>query len=192
MARFLPLILAASLFLTPLASAETKETNPKGTAASSPPIEMKMNTGLFGILGSSVDYSLEGRKLERYEDFKALIYPLQDEEASRLIRDSQSHDLIARLFYGGGVAVGVDVALSFKPVPVLNDDFFDRVATGFFTAQILWGAGLIFQANAESDKFNAIQRYNHQARGEKPEAWRITPGFSMGEDQMGLNFSYVF
>jgi hypothetical protein len=151
-----------------------------------------MNTGLFGLLGSSVDYSLKGRKLERYEDFKELIYPLRDEEASRLIRDSQDKDFIAQLFYGGGVAAGVDVALVFKPVPLLNNDFFDRVATGYFTAQILWGVGLIFQTNAESDKFNAVQRYNQRVRGEKPEAWRITPGVSMGEDRMGLNFSCVF
>ena len=90
------------------------------------------------------------------------------------------------------MAAGVDVALVFKPVPVLNDDFFDRVATGFFTAQILWGMGLIFQTNAESDKFNAVQRYNHRVRGEKSMAWKITPEFPGDQSPTGLCFNLDF
>lgn len=131
------------------------------------PIQTRMNLGLFGLLGGGMDYQLGGRPITRYEDFKALIYAQGDREASDLIREAHETHLTAWLFYGAGTATGVDVALAFKPAPLLKVDWIDRIATGFVAAQFFWAAGALFDTNAESRKYNAVQRYNHLLKNEE-------------------------
>lgn len=145
------------------------------------PIDTRMDLGLFGLLGGGLEYSVQGRPIRRYEDFKSLLYPLRDREASDLLRESESSHTAAWLLYGAGTAVGIDVAISFKPVPLLGVDWLDRTATGLAAAQFFWALGILFDSNAEARKFNAVQRYNHLLRKDEDLSWlppqvAIAPG----------------
>lgn len=120
-----------------------------------------MNLGLFGLLGGGMDYSIQGRPIQRYEDFEAVIYSQKDAESEDLIRTAEETHASAFVLYGAGVAMGIDLALAFKPNTLLGVDWFDRIATGFVGAQVFWAVGALLDSNAEGRKYNAIQRYNH-------------------------------
>jgi hypothetical protein len=156
------------------------------------PIETKMDLGFFGLLGGSMNYTVGGKPISRYEDFKALIYPLRDPEASDLIREAGEAHLTAWMFYGAGTATGIDAALFFKPAPLLNINWFDRIATGVVTAEIFWGIGALFDNNAEGRKYNAIQRYNQLLRKEKESFLDLKPEITMaqGGPKLGLGCDF--
>jgi len=156
------------------------------------PIETKIDLGLFGLLGGSMQYSLNGKKLERYEDFKALIYPLRDKETSDMIRAAEQKNFVAWMFYVTGVASGVDFALAFKPVPFVNVDWIDRIASGAVAAEIVIGIGLIFDQSADGEKYNAVQRYNHLVRGEAGCAWTFSPRLYAENKGLGLGVKTEF
>ena len=161
--------------------------------ASAQPIETKMDLGFWGIFGCSMEYSMEGKKISRYEDFKSLLYPLGDKEASSLIREAESDHVAAMVLYGAGLATGLDLALFFKPNPLLNIDWFDRFATGLIAAQIFAGLGGIFDGNAEGRKYNAVQRYNQLAKANKEETWlNLSPLLSPADHRLGLVLSKSF
>ena len=152
-----------------------------------------MDLGLFGLLGGGLEYSIQGRPISRYEDFKTVLYPLQDREASDLLRESESSHTAAWLLYGTGSAVGLDVALSFQPVHFLGVDWFDRTATGFAAAQFFWAVGILFDSNAEARKFNAVQRYNRLLRqgGDLSFDWmapHLAFGPGMAQCSLGARF----
>lgn len=169
--RTLFLVLSILFFAVTLGRTQT----PGASFISGQPIDCHMDLGLFGLLGGGMDYHLQGRPIQRYEDFKSVIYPQRDEEASRLIREAEEAHLTAFLFYFSGIATGLDVALNFRPAPILNVEWFDRTATGLVTAQFFWAAGALFDTNAEARKFNAVERYNHVLQGKKEEAWEWAP-----------------
>jgi len=139
-----------------------------------------------------MEYSLGGRRIESYQDFKDLIYPLQDAEASDLIRSAEQADFVSWFIYGGSLAIGIDVALAFNPVPIFNDDGFDRLATGLFVAQVGIGIWSIFSANAEARKFNAVQRYNKVLGKRKTASFELSPQIYAGQNRMGLGLKTVF
>ena len=163
-----------------------------GLPAHPSPIETKMSLGLFGLLGSSMEYSIDGKPINEYRDFKKLIYPLQDEEASQLIRNAEDCHFIADIIYVGGTAVALDVVFFFQPVVIFHDDFFDRVATGAVTSQFIWAAGLLFDLNAAGQEFNAVQRYNKLIRQEEQKSESFYPGFFAGKSSFGLCLSRSF
>jgi hypothetical protein len=157
------LILRALACLLPLALGFPLQAFADSEAPSFPadqPIETQMNLGLFGFLGGSMNYSVGGKPLKRMEDFKTLIYPLRDEETTRLLSESQDCHFAAWMLYLSGGAVGVDVGLGFKPSPILGVDWFDRIFSGFVAAGFFWSVGGILDTGAESRKYNAVQRYN--------------------------------
>ncbi|HVZ79257.1 MAG TPA: hypothetical protein VHE12_00495 [bacterium] len=139
------------------------------------PIESRMGLGLFGVLGGKMEYTLQGRSLRDMEDFKSVIYPLGDAEASRLIREAGQCQVVGETVFAAGLLTGCDIALFFRPTPLLNVDWADRVFTGFTVAQLVWGLGSLFDTNSEARKFNAVQRYNQVLRSRKGEAWEWTP-----------------
>lgn len=151
-------VLLSLLFALSVASAwaQGPEAFPSGR-----PIDCRMDLGLFGLLGGGPEYSIQGRPIRRDEDFKSVIYPLGDREASDLLRESGSAHLTASIFYMTGAAVAVDVALNFRPAPLLGVDWIDRTATGLAIGQLFWGVGVLFDSNAGARRFNAVQRYNH-------------------------------
>ncbi len=160
--------------------------------ADHPPIQTKMNLGLFGLLGSNMEYRMGDRKLESFEDFKKAIYPLNDEEASKLIREAEEDHFVASMFYVAGVATGVDVALVFNPTPFVHVDWIDRIATGAVVLQFFAVAGALFDLNAGGRKYNAVQRYNGLVRKEEDAFLGIAPRLALRSDGLGLAVTSSF
>ncbi len=134
------------------------------------PIETKADLGFLDVLGGDMQYHLNGQEIIRYQDFKGLIYPLRDPEASQLIRDAEETDLIASLVLVADVALSADIALFYKPTVIFNSDLPDRIITGFLTAQIGLGVFFVVHNMAEARKYNAVQRYNRLLKGLSKES----------------------
>ena len=154
--------------------------------------ETRIDYGLFGILGGGMNYSLDGKKIRHYRDFNEIINSLHDEESSKLIREAQSADLVSWILLMTGIPVGIDVGLVYKPVPFLGLDWTDRISSGFVAAQVFLALGAIFETNAESLKYNAVQRYNHLVRGEEVESLKITPQLFADRGHLGLGLNCRF
>ena len=154
--------------------------------------ETRIDYGLFGILGGGMKYSLDGEKITHYQDFKEIIYSLHDEESSKLIRDAQSADLASWILWLTGIPVGIDVALAFKPVPLLGVDWTDRISSGFVAAQAFLALGAILESNAEALKYNAVQRYNHLVNGENRTSLRVIPLLFADRGYLGLGLNCRF
>ncbi len=133
-------------------------------------IDTKADLGFMAILGGDMEYSLNGQKIVRYQDFKSLIYLLHDPEASNLIRQAEATDLISWIVLATGISASIDIAIFYKPPVVFNSDIADRVTEAIVTAQIGFGAFAIIHNIAEGRKFNAIQRYNHLIRKQREES----------------------
>ncbi|HEY5037996.1 MAG TPA: hypothetical protein VIJ93_02880 [bacterium] len=155
-------------------------------------IETKIDLGLFGLLGGGMTYSVNGKKITRDEDFQRLIYPLRDEEASKLIHDAREEHFVGALLYLSGVVVGADLALFFKPNPLVNIDFIDRIGTGLIATQIFTGIGAIFDANADGRRYNAVQRYNKLIQVREDAFLGLSPQFSFSNNRFNLGLVRVF
>ncbi len=155
-------------------------------------IDTRMDLGLFGVLGGGMNYSVGGTRLSRYEDFKGLIYPLRDEEASNLIRDAEEWHFAASILYVTGGVVGADVALNFKPVPFLGVDWFDRVSTAVVVGEFFWGAGALLDNGAEGRKYNAVQRYNQLLRKQDQAFLDLKPQLALAPNGLRLGFDHDF
>jgi len=129
---------------------------------------------------------LEGKKLENYRDFKKVIYPLRDQEASDLIREAEADHFVAQMVYVAGAATAIDVGLAFDPTPLFHVDWLDRIATGLVVAQIFVGVGTLFDLNAEGRKYNAVQRYNHLVRQEEGAFFKLDPKLALGPHGIAL------
>jgi hypothetical protein len=156
------------------------------------PFETRMDLGLFGLLDGGMRYSLGGKPISRYEDFKSLIYAKNDTEASDLIREAHEAHFVAWMLYVAGAATGVDIGLSFKPAPVLHIDWFDRIATGVVAGQVFWAVGAIFDTNAEGRKYNAVQRYNQLLRDRNQSFLGFSPQVCLGGQGFSLDLNHPF
>jgi hypothetical protein len=174
-------------FLLPKALAKTKPSKAPSSTQKHV-FETKIDLGLFGLLGGGMNYSLNGKKIIHYRDFNEIINSLHDEESTKLIRESESADLASWILLMTGIPVGIDVALAFKPVPLLGIDWTDRISTGFVAAQAFIALGAIFETNAASLKYNAVQRYNHLVRGEEIGNLSVTPRLFVDGGHLGLGF----
>jgi hypothetical protein len=122
------------------------------------PIEIQYYT-LGGL-----QYSIDGRFLINYQDFRELISPLRDYETERLLRRSESSDFKSKVFGIAGFAgvvtgvVGLLTSSSNRQVP-----FWITAVSG----AILFDIGSLFQSEAQTSKFNCVQRYNRFARNEE-------------------------
>jgi hypothetical protein len=138
------------------------------------PVEISYST-LGGL-----EYSVQGSPLLNYKDFAELIRPLNDYETLRLLKKSESSSLNAALFGGAGIAGLVTGIAGLLKAP-------SNRQTGFWIAAI--GGGLsfeiggLFQSEAQTAKFNCVQRYNRFARGEE----QVLPQAPQDEKSL-LNF----
>jgi hypothetical protein len=140
------------------------------------PIETQANLGFMYLIGGGMEYHLNGRRIDHYRDFKSLIYPLHDPEASQWIRAAEQTDLASWIVFTTGAAVAVDVALVYKPTVVFGLDWLDRITTVALTFQIGLGAFAIVHTVAEGQKYNAVQRYNHLiAKPARESSIELTP-----------------
>ncbi len=191
MKAFQPLILFFFLLALGVPDADFAGTE---TTAFPPnqPIETRVDLGFLDLFGGGLNYSVEGKPIRRYEDFRDLIYPLRDEEASRFIRDAQEEHFAAWMLYVSGAAAGVDVALVFKPVPLLRVDWFDRVATGAVAAEVFWTAGVLLDQAAEGRKYNAVQRYNQLIQKKNEAFLELKPQVTLAQEGPRLGLSCDF
>jgi len=189
MRRFLlsAIFLLSSLSVNLAHAQSAPLSNPKNL-----PIETHLNLGFLSLFGGTMEYSLNGRRITSYQDFKHLIYPLGDAEASNEIRVAEQMDFVSWVIYGGSIVVGADVALFFKPVPFVNDDGLNRIATGFFVAQLGIGVWSLCNASAEARKFNAVQRYNKVLRKKTTASFELSPEIYASQNGMGLGLKTVF
>ena len=63
------------LFLLFVLSSAPLGAQAPGDFPSGRPIDTRMDLGLFGLLGGGLEYSIQGRPIRRYEDFKSVLYP---------------------------------------------------------------------------------------------------------------------
>lgn len=114
---------------------------------------------LLGVL-----YFQDGVDLFRHEQFKGLIDPLRDYEASRFLQEDATAGEAGEIFHWIGLAglitgvVGVLTTSGDQQTP------FWGVATG---GGLSFSLGNLFSGDAKAARFNAIQRYNRFARGEE-------------------------
>jgi hypothetical protein len=128
------------------------------------PIETQADLGFLDIIGGDMKYSLDERPITSYQQFKSLIYPLGDLEASHLIRNAESTDMAAWIVLSAGLATSLDIALVYNPPALFSSDISNRAVEFLATAQISLGLFAIIHNVAEGKKFNAVQRYNRVLR----------------------------
>lgn len=153
------MLLFAMLSCPEFLSAQEKAADSAGASVLKPnPIEVEYYT-LGGL-----QYSVDGRLLTHYQDFEALVFPLRDFESERLLKRSETSDLNSKVFGWVGLAglatgiVGLLTSSSKQQAP------FWASAIG---GGVLIDIGNLFQTEAETAKFNCVQRYNRFARGEE-------------------------
>jgi hypothetical protein len=141
-----------------------------------------------------MEYHLNGQRVESYSEFKKIIYPLNDPEASRLIREAEQTDFDSWILLSGGLATSLDVALVYSPIILFHVDWEDRVVTFLATAQISLGVWDLVHNAAEARKYNAVQRYNHliERRQEDADAWQLEPSLYACKDGLVLGEKLSF
>jgi hypothetical protein len=146
-----------SLAFSPLSAQET--------ANSSDTVEPKLipiEINYHSLEG--LQYSLQGVPLTRYPEFEALVFPLRDWEATRLLKSSETSDSNSKIFDAIGFAGLVTGVVGLLTSPSNHQPPFWITAIG---GGVLIDIGGIFQMEAQGAKFNCAQRYNRFARGEE-------------------------
>lgn len=122
------------------------------------PVEIEYHT-IGGL-----QYAVDGRLLIRYQDFEELISPVRDYELTRLLKRSESSDLNSKIFGVAGfvgLATGM-VGLLSSPSSQQTPFWLTAIGGG-----VLVDVGGLFQSEAQTAKFNCVQRYNRFARGQE-------------------------
>ncbi|HEY5039185.1 MAG TPA: hypothetical protein VIJ93_08960 [bacterium] len=113
---------------------------------------------------SGLHYSIGDETLSNYVDFEQLLFPLKDYETIRLLKQSESSELRAKIFNGVGLAgfatgiVGLLTSPSNQQIP-----FWITAIGGGISLDV----GGLFFSESQTTKFNSVQRYNRFARGEE-------------------------
>jgi hypothetical protein len=140
------------------ASAQEDLINTKSVSAKLKPVEIHYAT-LTGLC-----YSIDNELLVRNKDFEDLIFPLRDYETIRLLKRSESSTStgeIIKIIGLAGVVTGITGLLT-SPVEQHTPFWLTAIGGG-----ISFDLGGLFQSEAQTTKFNAIQRYNRFVRGEE-------------------------
>jgi len=151
------LVLFGSVLISGQAFSQTTA-NSSGATLALKPIEVNYST-LGGLR-----YSIGDETLSNYSDFEQILFPLKDYEVTRLLKQSESSELRAKIFNGIGFAgfvtgiVGLLTASSNQQTP------FWITAVG---GGVCFDIGGLFFSESQTTKFNSVQRYNRFARGEE-------------------------
>ena len=120
------------------------------------PIDTRLTT-LDGLT-----YTQRGDEVKNYQDFHTIFDPLNDFETERLINHSESTLVTSKLIESAGligVVVGV-VGLLTSPSSEQTPWWITAVG-----GAVVFDIGTFFGADAQTSKFNAVQRYNRFAYG---------------------------
>lgn len=103
-----------------------------------------------------------GDEVKSYQDFHTIFDPLNDFETERLINHSQSVFVTSKLVESAGL-IGVVVGV----VGLLTSSSSQQTPWWITAAggAVVFDIGTFFGADAQTSKFNAIQRYNRFAYG---------------------------
>ncbi len=173
MLRSIALFLLSVFLILPLTlRAQTAAVTP--TSASMTlnliPIDTRFST-LEGIT-----YTQSGDEVRSYQDFHSIFDPLNDFETERLIDHSRSVYITSKLVESAaliGAVVGVVGLLTSSS----NQTPWWITAAG---GGVLFDIGTLFGADAQTSKFNAVQRYNGFAYGRE----QILPQASADEKSL--------
>lgn len=194
-------ILTASLGM-----AQAQENNPETalSTASSPkdlkPIDIE--TFWNGRHSVSNGFYYEGLPLQTSSDFKKVIDPLNDPQASAYLNSASDKDAVGSgLFWGGlGVEMAgwVDFTIEMTKLGNTSTDAYGNVTSytpnlGPSLALILagnagWVSGMLLQGDAGSDRYNAVNRYNYVVQ--HPDSLSLAPYSS--PDATGLDLTQTF
>ena len=156
-----PLPTAGLFFLLLVLNAAPSYSQTDGSQANGP--KLRPITMHYATVGG-LQYSLGEEPLFTYRQFEDLIYPLRDFESERLLKRSEASDLNAKIFGGVGVAAFLTGAIGLLVVPSNQQTPFWATAIG---GAVLIDIGGLFGSEAQTAKFNSVQRYNRFARGEE-------------------------
>jgi hypothetical protein len=154
--------------------AEENSIHPLPDSAKLKPIETHYTT-LSGL-----SYSMDDEALLRDKDFETLIFPLNDYEAIRLLKRSESSASTGEIFKIVGAAGLLTGLTGLLTSPSSQRTPFWIAAVG---GGISFDIGGLFQTESQTTKFGSVQRYNRFARGEE----QVLPQTPQDEKSL-LNF----
>ena len=111
-----------------------------------------------------LQYSIREVPLSRDVDLEGLIQPLGDYETMRLLKRAEASDSLGRVLGGAGflgLATGV-VGILTTSRSGQTPFWITAIGSG-----LLYNIGGLFRQEAQTAKFNSVQRYNRFARGEE-------------------------
>lgn len=144
----------------------------------------------FSTLGG-FEYECAGKRMESDGDFSSLFEESNDFEVQRLFKDSQGSGIAGTILeaVGGGGCVGSAVGYFSAQNPAVKNSY----AWIFISSAVVGLVGDWFLKDAESTKFNAVQRYNRFARGQEavlpksPENEKDLLNFGSPDSKVGKN-----
>jgi hypothetical protein len=149
---------------------------PSATAAVSVTLNLiPIDTRLTTLDG--LTYTQRGDEVKSYQDFHTIFDPLNDFETERLINHSESALVTSKLIESAGLigvvvgVVGLLTSLSSQQTP-----WWITAAGG----AVVFDIGTFFGTDAQTSKFNAVQRYNRFAYGRE----QVLPQAPMDEKSM--------
>jgi hypothetical protein len=149
--------------------------------AQAAPDERKKPIEIHFTTVEGLRYTLGDDLLARDKDFEELVFPLGDFEATRLLKKSESSQLTGQILKGIGLAGLVTGLAGLLSTSSGQQTPFWLTAAG---GGILFDIGGFFQSEAQTSKFNCVQRYNRFARGEE----QVLPKAPQDEKSL-LNFN---
>jgi hypothetical protein len=155
--------------------AQTASVTPAATAAASVTLNLiPIDTRLTTLDG--LTYIQSGDEVKSYRDFHSIFDPLNDFETERLINHSQSVFVASKLVESAGL-IGVVVGVVELFTHSSNQTPWWITAAG---GGVVFDIGTFFGADAQTSKFNAVQRYNRFAYGRE----QVLPQTSVDEKSL--------
>jgi hypothetical protein len=143
------------IFRLPLGAQTATVTPSTSASVTLRPIDARFST-LEGLT-----YTQGGNEIESYQDFHQIFDPLKDFETERLINHSESSLVSSKLVESAGL-IGVVVGVVGLFTNSSNQTPWWITAAG---GAVVFDIGTFFGSDAQTSKFNAVQRYNRFAYG---------------------------
>jgi hypothetical protein len=141
--------------------AQTATVTPTATAAASVTLNLIPIDTRFSTI-DGLTYAQSGDEVKSYQDFHQIFDPINDFETERLINHSESTQVTSKLVESAGL-IGVVAGV----VGLLTSSS-NQQTPWWITAAggaVVFDIGTFFGADAQTSKFNAVQRYNRFAYG---------------------------
>jgi len=200
---FMLVILMAPIAMAQAQAQENKQETALSTVSSNQtPKPIDIQTFWSGEDSVSNGYYYEGLPLQSPSDFKKVIDPLNDAQASAYLNSASDKDALGSgLFWGGlGVEMAgwVDFAVEMSKLGNASIDASGNVTdytpnlgpslVMIMAGNVGWVGGMLLQGDAGSDRYNAVNRYNYVVG--HPDSLSLAPYSS--PDAAGLDITQSF